>query len=71
LQENDLKPRHNSQQDIIKAMQSVLDNSGGEYFPVVESGASFRKKFTKIENYKPPKNSQDEMKKAFLDFLDD
>jgi len=52
LQELDLKPRQNSQQDIIKAMQSVLDNTGKEYFPQIESGSSFRIKFIKIENYK-------------------
>ncbi len=51
LQEQDLKPRQDSQEDIINAMQSVLDNSGKEYFPVIESGSSFRKKFTNIENY--------------------
>ncbi|MHC4718655.1 MAG: DUF6291 domain-containing protein [Planctomycetota bacterium] len=60
LQDNDLKPRHDSQQDIINAMQSVIDNSGNEYFPVIESGSSFRKKFTSIENYKKsPKNTKE------------
>jgi hypothetical protein len=44
----------------INAMQSVIDNSGNEYFPVIESGSSFRKKFTSIENYKKsPKNTKE------------
>ena len=57
LQEQDLTPRADSQQDIIKAMQSVLDNSGKEFFPVIESGAAFRNKFTKIESFKEKKTT--------------
>jgi hypothetical protein len=73
LQEQDLKPRSNSQHDIINAMQSILDNTGKEYFPQIESGSAFRSKFTKIENYKKTTKptKQDAMKGAFLDFIND
>lgn len=35
---------------IIKALQWYQDNIGGAYIPVIESGASLREKFTKLEN---------------------
>ena len=73
LQEQDLKPRSNSQHDIINAMQSILDNTGKEYFPQIESGSAFRSKFSKIENYKKTTKTtkQEGMKGAFLDFIND
>ena len=73
LQEKDLSPRGNqSQDDIIKAMQSVLNNSDCEFFPVIESGNSFREKFLKIENFKKRKsktskvNGTDELLNDFI-----
>lgn len=49
LMERDINKRDNPKDDVIKAMQAVLDRWGEPYFPEVESGSSFRKKFIKIE----------------------
>ena len=49
LMERDISNRSNVKDDVVKAMQAVLDKSGQPFFPVVESGDSFRKKFTNIE----------------------
>lgn len=35
---------------VDDALGWYADNIGGEYIPVIESGASFREKFTKLEN---------------------
>jgi len=59
LIEIDLKNRDNPEKDVKKAMQSVLDNSGKKYFPVIESSKSFRDKFFKIENYTGRKTEAD------------
>jgi hypothetical protein len=39
-----------SRQRIKKALQWYSSNIGGEYIPVIESGASFREKFSKLED---------------------
>tara|TARA_S200002703_G_scaffold96071_1_gene83034 strand:- start:2038 stop:2745 length:708 start_codon:yes stop_codon:yes gene_type:complete len=74
LIEIDLKNRDDPVNDVKKAMQSVLDNSGKEFFVVVESSKAFREKFFKIENYKNKKTEkQTEAEKgdAFLnEYLD-
>lgn len=36
--------------DIKKAVQFLIDHSGEEYIPVVESGKSFKDKFSKVED---------------------
>ena len=36
--------------DIKKAIQFLIDHSGEEYIPVVESGKTFKDKFSKIED---------------------
>jgi hypothetical protein len=58
LIEIDLKNRDDPVNDVKKAMQSVLDNSGKEFFVVVESSKAFREKFFKIENYKNKKTEK-------------
>lgn len=51
LVEKDLSVRTNPVEDVKKAIQTIADNYGKDYFPVVQSGSSLREKFTKIENY--------------------
>lgn len=51
LAEKELKERQDFQQDIANAINALLKFSGEKYFPVIESGASFREKFFKIENF--------------------
>jgi hypothetical protein len=61
----DLKNRDDPANDVKKAMQSVLDNSGREFFVVIESSKAFREKFFKIENYKNKKTEkQTEVEKS-------
>jgi hypothetical protein len=51
LIEIDLKNRNNPFDDVKSAIQSIADNYGKDYFPVIQSGQSFRDKIAKIENY--------------------
>ena len=51
LIDNDLQNRENPSQDAINAIQAISDNYGKDYFPVIQSGKSFREKFIKIEGY--------------------
>jgi hypothetical protein len=51
LIDNDLQNRENPSQDAINAIQAISDNYGKDYFPVIQSGKSFREKFIKVENY--------------------
>lgn len=51
LIEIDLEPRTNAIEDVKRAIQAISDNFGKEYFPIIQSAASFREKFIKIENY--------------------
>jgi len=58
LQEEDLSPRENSEEDIKKAMKSIIENTGKPYFVTVQSGTAFRKKFISIEEYSKRENKQ-------------
>lgn len=58
LIEIDLSVRQNPIQDVKNAIQTIADNYGKNYFPVVQSAISLREKFTKIEDYIKRNNSQ-------------
>ena len=51
LVEIDLKNRTNPLDDVKKAIQTIGDNFGNKYFPIIQSGSSLRDKFSKIEGY--------------------
>ena len=63
LEERDLKSRKDGKESIEKVMKAIVDNTGREYFPEVESGASFRGKFVRIESFlkrdQKPKETQE------------
>jgi hypothetical protein len=58
LLQEDLSPRKNSEEDIKKAMKSIIENTGKPYFVSVQSGTAFRKKFFSIEEYSKRENKQ-------------
>ena len=51
LIEIDLKERMSAEEDVKRAIQAIGANYGKDYFPVIQSGGSFREKFIKIEAY--------------------
>jgi len=51
LIEIDLKVRAEAKDDVKRAIQAIGNNYGKDYFPVIQSGGSFREKFVKIEDY--------------------
>lgn len=51
LVEIDFKNRPDPFNDVKRSIQSIADNYGNDYFPVIQSGKSLREKITKIENY--------------------
>ena len=57
LIEKDLSVRQNPIEDVKQAIQTIANNYGKEYFPVVQSAKSLKEKFTKIEDY-VKRNSQ-------------
>lgn len=57
LIEIDLSVRQNPIEDVKQAIQTIANNYGKEYFPVIQSAKSLRQKFTKIEDY-VKRNSQ-------------
>ncbi len=57
LIEKDLSVRQNPIEDVKQAIQTISNNHGKEYFPVIQSAKSLREKFTKIEDY-VKRNSQ-------------
>jgi hypothetical protein len=57
LIEKDLSVRQNPIEDVKQAIQTIANNYGKEYFPVIQSAKSLREKFTKIEDY-VKRNSQ-------------
>ena len=57
LIEKDLSVRQNPIEDVKHAIQTIANNYGKEYFPVIQSAKSLREKFTKIEEY-VKRNSQ-------------
>jgi hypothetical protein len=64
LIENDLKPRHNPIEDVKIAIQAIANNYGKDYFPIIQSASSLRKKFDNIEAYikrESPKKSNREI----------
>ncbi len=69
LQEEDLSPRQNSEEDIKNVMKSIIKNTGKPYFVTVQSGTAFRKKFFSIEEYNNRENKQSN--NGFKQFLQD
>lgn len=79
LIEKDLSVRPNPIEDVKRAIQTIADNYGKNYFPVVQSGSALRQKFTMIENFvkrntmtQPPQpnsisSSFDEKKNFYLE----
>ena len=57
LIEKDLSVRQNPIEEVKQAIQTIANNYGKEYFPVIQSAKSLREKFTKIEDY-VKRNSQ-------------
>jgi hypothetical protein len=57
LIEKDLSVRQNPIEDVKQAIQTIANNYGKEYFPVIQSAKSLKEKFTKIEDY-VKRNSQ-------------
>jgi hypothetical protein len=49
LMDKDFPDRESMKADVIRVMQAILDRSGEPYFPIIESGSSFREKFLKVE----------------------
>jgi len=50
LIEKDLVNRVNAVEDVKKVIQEISNRFGEKYFPVIQSGASLRKKFSKVES---------------------
>ena len=63
LIEKDLSVRQNPIEDVKKAIQTIADNYGKDYFPVIQSATSLREKFTKIEDYVKRNNSPQKLTK--------
>ena len=63
LIEKDLSVRQNPIEDVKQAIQTIADNYGKEYFPVIQSAKSLREKFTKIEDYVKRNNSPQKLTK--------
>ena len=63
LIEKDLSVRQNPIEDVKKAIQTIANNYGKEYFPVIQSATSLREKFTKIEDYVKRNNSPQKLTK--------
>ena len=63
LIEIDLSVRQNPIEDVKKAIQTIADNYGKEYFPVIQSATALREKFTKIEDYVKRNNSPQKLTK--------
>jgi len=51
LEKKDLQGRQSAFDDIQNALQTLSNHDGEPFFPTIESGKSFRDKFTKIENF--------------------
>lgn len=63
LIEKDLSVRQNPIEDVKKAIQTIGDNYGKDYFPVIQSAKSLKEKFTKIEDYVKRNNSPQKLTK--------
>lgn len=63
LIEKDLSVRQNPIEDVKKAIQTIADNYGKDYFPVIQSATALREKFTKIEDYVKRNNSPQKLTK--------
>lgn len=50
LIEKDLVNRTNAVEDVQKVIQEISNRFGEKYFPVIQSGASLREKFSKVES---------------------
>lgn len=65
LLEIDLKERENAVGDVKRVIQEVSNRFGEQYFPVIQSAASLREKFSKVETSikrnlsQQPSSSQD------------
>lgn len=63
LIEIDLSVRQDAIEDVKKAIQTIGDNYGKDYFPVIQSATTLRQKFTKIEDYVKRNNSPQKLTK--------
>lgn len=63
LIEKDLSVRQNPIEDVKQAIQTIADNYGKDYFPVIQSAKTLREKFTKIEDYVKRNNSPQKLTK--------
>tara|TARA_R110002167_G_scaffold33510_2_gene107652 strand:+ start:1223 stop:1912 length:690 start_codon:yes stop_codon:yes gene_type:complete len=50
LIEKDLVNRANAVEDVKRVIQEISNRFGEKYFPVIQSGASLREKFSKVES---------------------
>ena len=50
-------------EDVKRAIQTIADNYGKDYFPVIQSAKTLREKFTKIEDYVKRNNSPQKLTK--------
>ena len=57
-----IRGKEQATNDIKKAIQFLIDHSGEEYIPVVESGKTFKDKFSKIEDAIKRQKKRDFMK---------
>lgn len=63
LIEIDLSVRQNAVEDVKQAIQTIADNYGKNYFPIIQSATALREKFTKIEDYVKRNNSPQKLTK--------
>lgn len=69
LEKKDLQDRQTSFEDIQLAIESIRQYDGVQFFPVIESGKSFRQKFGKIENFLQRQNPKSQNQQAIEAFM--
>lgn len=69
LEKKDLYGRQTSFEDIQRAIESIRQYDGAQFFPVIESGKSFRQKFGKIENFLQRQNPKSQNQQVLEDFI--
>jgi hypothetical protein len=60
LIEKDLSNRGAVEEDVNKALQTIINESGTSFFPEIQSGRSFREKFLQIEAFNNRKKTSNE-----------
>ncbi len=69
LEKKDLQGRQSTFDDIQKGLEAIKQYDGEQFFPVIESGKSFRQKFSKIESFLQRNNPKSKTQQAFEAFL--